>query len=248
MSAPALAEVAAPATAVRSPGLDPRTKALLVIAASAAVMGPGGLRFVPAALALAVGLALWERAWARAASLTAAAAAMWAVGWLLPEWWANPVTAVASLACAYLIRFTAAAGVGMHLIATTTPTALGFALRAWNTPRPVAVTLAVMLRFFPVVAAEAAAVLDAMRLRGLAGVGGFLRHPLLSVERFTVPLIAASLRASEDLSAAAVLRGFGSPRTPTALHPPRFGPADAVLVLGTAALAAAALLLPQPLT
>lgn len=248
MSAPALAEVAAPQTAVRPAGLDPRTTILLVLLVSAAVMGPGGLRFVPAALLLAVGLALWERASARAAWLTAVALALWAIGWLLPAWWAHPVTAVASLASTYLIRMLAAAGVGMHLIATTSPTRLNFALRAWNVPRPVAVTLAVMLRVFPVVAAEAAAVLDAMRLRGLAGARGLLRHPLLSVERFTVPMIAASLRASDDLSAAAVLRGLGSQRVPTALHPPRFGPPDLVLLLTAAASAAASLLLPAPLT
>jgi energy-coupling factor transport system permease protein len=35
-------------------------------------------------------------------------------------------------------------------------------------------------------AAEAAAVLDAMRLRGLAGAVAFLRHPILGMERFTV--------------------------------------------------------------
>ncbi|MGC3955519.1 MAG: ATP-binding cassette domain-containing protein [Propionicimonas sp.] len=138
-------------------------------------------------------------------------------------WWPNPVTAIVALACSYLIRFVAAIGVGAHLIATTSPTALAAGLRAWRAPRPIAVTLAVMLRFFPVVNAEATAVLDAMRLRGLAGATGILRHPILTLERFTVPMIAASLRASEDLSASAILRGLGSHRKPTAMYPPRFG-------------------------
>ena len=231
----------------RERGLDPRTKILLVVACSIAVMSPQGSRFVPFVLLLAVGLAVAERAWRRAIGLPLAALAMWVLGWLLPGWWPNPVTAILSIACVYLIRFVAAIGVGAHLIATTSPTRLAAALRAWRIPRPVSVTLAVMLRFFPVVAAEAAAVLDAMRLRGLAGAGGLVRHPVLSVERFTVPMIAASLRASEDLSASAILRGLGSRRVPTAMHPPRFGVADLVLVPVVAALVAGALLLPAPL-
>jgi energy-coupling factor transport system permease protein len=88
-----------------------------------------------------------------------------------------------------------------------------------------------MLRFFPTVMGEAVAVLDAMRLRGLAGGRGLARHPVRSLERFAVPMIAASLRASEDLSASAVLRGLGSRRRPSAMFPPRFGLPDAVACL-----------------
>jgi energy-coupling factor transport system permease protein len=227
--------------------MDPRTKLVLVVVVSTVAMSPGGLRFVPAALLLGVALAVWEGAYRRAAGLVAAAGVMWVIGWQLPLWWPNAVTAIASLACVYLIRFVVAIGVGMHLIATTSPTRLSAAFRAWRIPRPIAVTVAVMLRFFPVVASEAAAVMDAMRLRGLTGVTGMVRHPVLSAERFTVPMIAASLRASEDLSAAAILRGLGSRRIPTSMDPPRFGRADLVVTVGAAALTTVALLAPAPL-
>ncbi|MFV2019269.1 energy-coupling factor transporter transmembrane component T [Micromonospora sp. LOL_023] len=242
-----LLEVRTPAGIIRSPGLDPRTKILLVVLVSTAVTSPGGLRFVPAALLIAVGLALWEGARHRALVLPITVAAMWVLGWLLPLWWPNPVTAIVSLVCTYLIRFVVAIGVGAHLIATTSPTELAAALRAAKAPRAISVTLAVMLRFFPVVVAESAAVRDAMRLRGLTGAGGFLRHPVLSLERFAVPMIASSLRASEDLSASAILRGLGSHRTPTAMHPPRLGRTDLVMTLLTAGVATAAVLLPAPL-
>jgi energy-coupling factor transport system permease protein len=231
----------------RPRGLDPRSKLLLVVAASIAVMGPGGLRFVLPVLAIGLGLALWDGARSRAAGLVAAASVMWVLGWLVPLWWPNPVTAILSIACVYLIRFVAAIGIGMHVIATTSPTQLSAALRAWRAPRVISVTLATVLRFFPVVASEAAAVLDAMRLRGLAGAGGMLRHPILSIERFTVPMIAASLRASEDLSASAILRGLGSHHRPTAMVAPRFGIADLLLALAVAALVAVAVLTPSPL-
>ncbi|TSI14510.1 energy-coupling factor transporter transmembrane protein EcfT [Brevibacterium aurantiacum] len=246
MSAPALPEIAAAAVARR--GLDPRSKILLVLLVSLAVMSPGGLLFVPAGVVLAIALALSERAWSRIVVIPVAAVVMYLLGWVLPLLWTNPVVTVVAIGCGYLIRFVAAFGVGAHLIATTSPTQLSAALHAWRLPRAISVTLAVMLRFFPVVAAESAAVLDAMRLRGLAGATGLARHPILSMERFTVPMIAASLRASEDLSASAILRGLGSRHVPVSLDPPRFGWPDLMLVLALATVAAASLLLPNPLT
>lgn len=227
--------------------LDPRTAIVLVLLTSATVMSPSGLTFVPAAILLATALACWETAWQRALGLIAAAVIMWIVGWLIPHWWSNGFTAIVSLACTYGIRFVAAIGVGLHLVATISPTTLAAAFRAWRVPRPIAVTLVVMLRVFPIVAAEAAAVLDAMRLRGLIGLRGLLRHPVLSLERFTVPMISASLRASEDLSASAILRGLGSHNRPTSMNPPRFAAADLVLVFAVILLAIAALTLPGPL-
>ncbi|MGP9615181.1 energy-coupling factor transporter transmembrane component T [Brachybacterium sp. AOP42-B2-9] len=229
-------------------GLDPRSKILLVLLVSLAVMSPGGLVFVPASIALATVLAVTERAWSRALLVPVAAVVMYVLGWVLPLVWANPVVTVVAIGCGYLIRFIAAFGVGAHLIATTSPTQLSAALRAWYVPRAISVTLAVMLRFFPVVAAESAAVLEAMRLRGLAGTTDLARHPILGIERFTVPMIAASLRASEDLSASAILRGLGSRRVPVSLDPPRLGWLDLVLLLALTVLAAASLLLPNPLT
>lgn len=253
MSAPALPEQAAQDAApfkvhVVRTGLDPRSKILLVLVVSLAVMSPGGLVFVPAGILLATGLALSERAWSRVVTFPIAAILIYLLGWVLPLVWTTPVVTVVAIGCGYLIRFVAAFGVGAHLITTTSPTQLSAALRAWHMPRALSVTLAVMLRFFPVVAAESAAVLDAMRLRGLAGAPGLARHPILSMERFTVPMIAASLRASEDLSASAILRGLGSRRVPVSLGPPRFGWRDLVLVLALAGLAAVSLLLPNPLT
>ncbi|MDG4765901.1 energy-coupling factor transporter transmembrane component T [Solwaraspora sp. WMMD406] len=250
MSAPALPDIDAQVEVVNRtrPGLDPRTKIILVVLVSAVVMSPGGLRFVPVGLLLAMALAVWERAWLRAVGLPVAAGATWMLGWLLPLGWENAFTAIVSIACVYLIRFVVAIGTGMHLIVTTSPTQLSAACRAWRIPRAISVTLAVMLRFFPVVASEAVAVLDAMRLRGLTGPTGFLRHPILSLERFTVPMIAASLNASDDLSASAILRGLGSRRTPTSMNPPRFAMPDLILLLTVLVLAAWALRTPSPLT
>lgn len=215
-------------------------------------MLPDGSRFVLPALLLGLGLAVAGRAWQRAIGLITSAVLLLAFGRLLPMWWPNAATMIVSSACIYLIRILAVAGIGIHLITTTSPTQLSAALRASRIPRAISVTLVVTLRFFPVVASEAAAVLDAMRLRGLAGTRGFLRHPIRSTERFIVPMIASSLRAGEDLSASAILRGLGSRHRPTAMIPPRFGRTDLVVIIivvaliGTAQVVAVTLLPPLP--
>lgn len=233
--APALAVVAGGRTA----RLDPRTTSLLVLATSLVVMAPGGQTFVPAALALGILLAAWEGAWRRAVLLPLVAGALAATAYLLPAAAPYPVVGVVAVAATYFLRFTAIAGVALHLMGTTSPTELTAALRAARIPRAITVPAAVMLRFFPVIVTEARAVHDAMRLRGIGGWTGLLRHPVLAVERFTVPLIASSLRVGEDLAASALLRGLGSAVRPTAMDPPRFGRADAGCALVVALLVAA---------
>ncbi|TCC51377.1 energy-coupling factor transporter transmembrane protein EcfT [Kribbella capetownensis] len=222
--------------------MDPRTKAILVLASSLVVMAPGGTPFIPAAIVLGVLLALSEGAWARAVLLPLTSAAVAAAAYLLPMALPYPVIGFVAAFAAYLLRFAAVGGVALHLLRTTTPTELTAALRAARIPRAITTSAAVMLRFLPTIATEARAVRDAMRLRGVGGWAGMLRHPVLSIERFTVPLIASSLRVAEDLSAAALLRGLGSATRPTAMHPPRLGVADLAAVGLVAALVTATVL------
>ncbi|MEV4126908.1 energy-coupling factor transporter transmembrane component T [Nocardia sp. NPDC049707] len=231
---------AAPAEASGSRwALDPRTAVVLLLAASIAVTAPGGVRFVPAAVTAGVLLAISERAWTRAVGLPVAAGAAAAVAYLLPQVAAWPVLGLVGVVAAYGLRLLAVGGIAAHLIRTISPTRLTAALRSARVPRAFTVSGAVLLRFLPTIIAESRAVRDAMRLRGLGGWGKMLRHPVRSIEHFTVPLMASSLRAAEDLSASALLRGLGSPTPPTSMHPPRFGRADAMAAAVAVILAAA---------
>lgn len=236
-----------PASPDRLVGPDPRTTILLVGFVAVVVMLPQGLPFVLPSIALGVALAVASRAPRRVLGLVTATLLLWLLGWRLPLWWPSGLSAALSAASVYLMRFLAVAAVGSHLVMTTSPTQLGAALRAARVPRALTVTLTVMVRLLPVVAAETVAVLDAMRLRGLTGAKGVLRHPVRAAERFTVPMIASSLRASDDLAASAVLRGLGSRRTPTALVPPRLGRADLATAMAVVGLVVVALALPSPL-
>lgn len=140
---------------------------------------------------------------------------------------------------AFLLRFVVVYGVVLHFFRTGTPAAVTAALRAARIPRALTVPIAVVLRFAPVVAAEASAVVDSMRLQGLTGRRSVLRHPVLSIERFTVPMIASTLRVGDDLTAAALLRGLGSYQRPTSRVPPRLGWPDLLWVAVAGLLAGA---------
>jgi len=244
LGAPALAPTvpAAPQEAVSRRALDPRTAVAILLAASITIMAPGGLLFVPAALVAGVLLAISERAWRRVVGLPLAAGAAVAVAYLLPLAAPWPILGVIGVMGGFSLRLVAVAGIAVHLIETIPPTRFTAALRSMRVPAAFTVSGSVLLRFVPTIVAEARAVRDAMRLRGLGGPLAMLRHPVRSLEYFTVPLIASSLRSAEDLSASALLRGLGSQPRPTTMYPPRFGPADAVAVVVVLLLVAATLL------
>lgn len=219
--------------------LDPRTKILLTLVTSLFVMSAWGDRFLIPGLILAVALAVWDRAWRRAVSIPATIAAFWLFGYLVALAGVNAISAIVVLTSAYIMRATVVFGVALHLFLTTSPAELSGGLRAMKIPRVLTVTVVLMVRLFPVVFAEAGAVRDALRLRGMTSAGAVLRHPLQSTERFLIPMIAASLRSSEDLATAAILRGFGTRGKPTNAYPPRFGLTDLAWTLITVALFAA---------
>ena len=229
----------------RRPAPDPRVQMLLVLLVSAGVFSPAGGSIVLPSLLLALALTLHGRYFRRAAVIAAVVLGGWAAARILLHLGSPTLAALTVMPMDYLARYGVAAALGMHLFSTTSPSRLHAALRSLRLPRALAVPLVVMVRFLPVVVAEAHAVLDAMRLRGLTRPTTILRHPLLVIERFTVPMIAASLRAGDDLSSAALLRGLGSLTVPTAMDPPRFRPADAAwLTLGLLLLGGALLLPP----
>lgn len=241
-AAPDRAVPAAPGGTVARRELDPRTAVVILLAASVTIMAPGGLWFVPAALVAGVLLAVHERAWRRAIGLPVAAATAAAVAYLLPVVAPWPVVGFVGVIAGFALRIVAVGGIAAHLVRTVPPTRLTAALRSARVPMAFTVSGAVLLRFAPTIIAEARAVRDAMRLRGLDGWYSTLRHPVRSIEYFTVPLIASSLRAAGDLSESALLRGLGSQPRPTSMNPPRFGAADAVAGVVVVVLVAATLL------
>lgn len=109
----------------------------------------------------------------------------------------------------FVLKF--APGVLLVMIFSQTEDVTRFihALERLHLPRILTLPLAVAMRFVPSLSYELACIKDAMRLRGLQPtVIGFYRHPLLTLEYLSVPLLMRSLKIADELSASALTRGI----------------------------------------
>lgn len=114
-----------------------------------------------------------------------------------------------------------------NLVLTVRVGELACALQRLHVPRLIIIALSAALRFFPTLAAEAAAVVDAMKLRGVRlSLGNIVRHPLRMVERFAVPLVLRVSVVTDEISRAATVRGIDSVHPRTSLYDLHIGKAS----------------------
>ncbi|MDR1359088.1 MAG: energy-coupling factor transporter transmembrane protein EcfT [Coriobacteriales bacterium] len=130
------------------------------------------------------------------------------------------------------------------VVLSNAPSRLLCAFSRLHIPRTALLVGCVVIRFFPVLAAESKSIRGGMRARGIAGrIRDVLRHPIFAYECFLVPLMVRSLKLSSELSAAAFLRGAECERARSTTHAIGFGKADVAALLYLAAACACVLLL-----
>lgn len=202
--------------------------ALLVIN-TLVMTGKGGV-FQLACAAVVCGLLLLQRRLHAAVILTLCIGTLV----LLP-----PIATLAGLssgvmvllaALMYIRPYLVAGFMGYYFVCSTPPNLLIAGMNRLRVPQAVTIPLAVMLRFFPVIWEEQQAIRGALRMRGLLGKGGILLHPWQTLEYILIPLIAATLRSGEALTASALSRGLGSPVKPSSILSLKFGRADLLLM------------------
>ena len=132
-------------------------------------------------------------------------------------------------------RMLPGAVMGYYLVASTTVAQLIAALTRLHAPKAVVIPLAVTFRFFPVVISEATAVCEAMRMRGVIRRAPLFRKPWVFLECLLVPLLVSTLKTGEELSAAVLTRGLGSPVSQACFYNVGFGPWDVVFIVIIAA-------------
>lgn len=99
-------------------------------------------------------------------------------------------------------------------------------------PRHIIVPIAVMTRFLPTQLQELKAIKDAVRLRGIFPHWySILLHPMQLAECTVVPLLSSSMRIADDLTASALLRGFGTHPRPTTVEKLGFSFDDALMLI-----------------
>ncbi|KAB1660446.1 energy-coupling factor transporter transmembrane protein EcfT [Pseudoclavibacter sp. CFCC 13796] len=140
-------------------------------------------------------------------------------------------------------RFSITLGYFAYFLISTGPSELNAGLAALRLPRMISVPLAVVLRFVPTVIDELRAIMDAMRLRGIASSPIALAlHPMRTTQHVLLPLLASTSRIADELSASALIRGLGRPERPTSIVRLRFGIVDVIMLLVLIVLCVASVL------
>ncbi len=109
--------------------------------------------------------------------------------------------------CAIIVQFMPAMITAWYMIRTTHIGEFLSAMQKMHVPDGIAISLAVVMRFFPTVKEEYAAIRDAMKMRGIMFGGG---HMTKMIEYRMIPLLFSCVSIGDELSAAAITRGLGA--------------------------------------
>lgn len=139
----------------------------------------------------------------------------------------------------YTARFLVALVEGALLLTTTTPTALADAFDKLLSPltriglpgHEIAMVFSLMLRFIPILADEASAIIDAQAARGGALAEGSMRQRFHAIIPVLVALFASALRHANGLSRALDARCYEGGAGRTHYHELRIRKPDVVALL-----------------
>ncbi|KUO74124.1 MAG: hypothetical protein APF77_11775 [Clostridia bacterium BRH_c25] len=212
--------------------LDPRTKILLVfIGSTILIAGSAGgvMNVIRPALAL---LPLLLFLMIGRFKTTIKFALIYAAAYLM-ELYLIPLTSgligflIVALSGIFT-RFIPGLAIGYYLVSTTTVSEFIASMERMHVPQSIVIPFAVMFRFFPTVGEESRAIGDAMRMRGI-GFSVFFKNPMAMLEYRLVPMMMSTVKIGEELSAAALTRGLGSPVKRTNICKIGFGIHDIIL-------------------
>jgi energy-coupling factor transport system permease protein len=128
-------------------------------------------------------------------------------------------------------------------IATTKVSHLICAMQKWRIPKSIVIVLSVVMRFFPCVYDDFSRAKDAMRLRGITfSMSNLLSHPLKVFEYALIPFMLRCANMTEELSAAALVRGIENEKKRTSIWVLRFTFVDFVVLFLFSALTLFALI------
>ena len=151
--------------------------------------------------------------------------------WLVPM---LPVSAggIIYMFAVYILKLIPCFMLGSLLISTTRVSDFLAAVGRLHLPKGFTISLSITLRYFPTMGEEWAAVKDAMALRGIpVTAGGFLRHPMRTMEYVYVPMLVSASKISDEITQAAITRGIDHVEKRTCIETVRFHTADALVLV-----------------
>ncbi|KNZ42222.1 energy-coupling factor transporter transmembrane component T [Acetobacterium bakii] len=217
--------------------LDPRTKLIMLLVVNIVLIGGGhsGVSTVirPLLALLPLLLLLAEYKFKPAALYFIFIASAMAAETFLVSRTQGVLNLIIVIAAGLLSRFVPVLVMGYYMVTTTKISEFVAAMERLHLPPQIIIPFSVMLRFFPTVAEEKAAISDAMRMRGIR-IGG--KNSGAIIEYRIVPLLMSSVKIGEELSAAALTRGLGKPVRRTNICRVGFGPIDYGFIIFTLSL------------
>lgn len=221
--------------------LDPRTKLLILAATSISVFLNGSIIVECVFAALPMALLLCADRLRGASKYGLLFLALLAIQlWLVPV---LPVSAggIVYMFAVYIRKLIPCFMLGSLLISTTRVSEFLAAVGRLRLPKGFTIAISITLRYFPTMGEEWSAVKDAMSLRGIpVTVGGFLRHPMRTMEYVYVPMLVSASKISDEITQAAITRGIDHVEKRTCIETVRLRAADVVVLavyIGIIALA-----------
>ena len=134
--------------------------------------------------------------------------------------------------CGIVVQFMPALITAWYVIRTTKIGEFMSCMQKMHVQDGIAVSLAVVMRFFPTIKEEYSSINDAMRMRGVMLGGG---NVLRMFEFRMIPLLFSCVNIGEELSAAAITRGLGGEVKRSSVIELKLGIADYLIMTFLAA-------------
>lgn len=217
--------------------LDPRTKLFMVFVVSLIVMMSATTPFLWAIrlsiTLIPIILMILEKKYSSALKfLLAYASALVLTFYFLSEQSEGLIASLLIGYCGIVVQFMPAIITAWYVVRTTKIGEFMSCMQKMHVPDGIAVSLAVVMRFFPTIKEEYSSINDAMRMRGVMLGGG---NVLRMFEFRMIPLLFSCVNIGEELSAAAITRGLGGEVKRSSVIELKLGVADYLIMTFLAA-------------
>ncbi|MCR5127941.1 MAG: energy-coupling factor transporter transmembrane protein EcfT [Lachnospiraceae bacterium] len=214
--------------------LDPRTKMFMILVVSAIVMMTATSAFLwmirIMITMVPIFLLVVEKRFASALRfLILYVTALLLTFFFLSEGSMGVFSALITGYCGIIAQFLPAMITAWYVVRTTKIDEFMSAMQKIHIPDGIAISLAVVMRFFPTIKEEYSSIRDAMKMRGIALGGG---NAVKMVEYRMIPLLFSCVNIGDELSAAAITRGLGGKARRTSVVELRLHTADWALIVG----------------
>ncbi|MGP1407674.1 energy-coupling factor transporter transmembrane component T [Selenomonas sp.] len=178
----------------------------------------------------------WRRTVKYSVGFAALAAVQYALGMTLAMGVQNAVVFLVQMVLFLALRVYPFVGLGFALKEGKNIAEITTALDRLHLHRGVVLSIVVMIRYLPAMAADFRVILDAMRLRGIPISLKFVAlHPMKAIEYLIVPMLFRSEKITEEFSGAALVKGYAFGTRRTSYFDVRLAAKDAAMLAASTA-------------